>query len=275
MVVLIAKIPQTAVMARKTRRFLIVVTLGGLTATAALAAGGVYLLSKSNEQWSPVPPVVAPLETDGKLPADALVLFGGDSLSEWVNASDKTPASWVVRDGVFTVNKASGNIETRRKFRDFQLHLEWRVPANITGSGQFRGNSGLFLASTGPGDAGYEVQILDAWRNPTYVNGMAGAVYKQHAPLANPARPPGEWQVYDVTWTAPRFSDKGTLISPARVTVRFNGVLVQDNVVLQGETKFIGKPSYRPHGPSPIMLQAHGDPSEPLSFRNVWLHELK
>jgi hypothetical protein len=274
-VVFVAKISQSFVMARKSKRFLILATLGGLTASAAVAAGGVYLLSKSNEQWTPVPPVVAPLEVDGTPPADALVLFGGDNLGEWVNSRDKSPASWVVRDGVFTVHKASGNIETRRKFRDFQLHLEWRVPANISGEGQFRGNSGLFLAATGSGDAGYEVQILDAWRNPTYVNGMAGAVYKQRAPLANPARPPGEWQVYDITWTAPRFSEKGALISPARVTVRFNGVLVQDNIALKGETKFIGKPSYRAHGPTPIMLQAHRDPSEPLSFRNVWLRELK
>ncbi len=256
-----------------TKRFRILAWLVGLSATAAGGAGGAYLLSKSTEQWTPVPPVVAPLATDGAAPADALVLFGGGDLSEWVNSRDKSPASWVVHDGMFTVNKASGNIETRRKFRDFQLHLEWRVPANITGQGQFRGNSGVFLASTGLGDAGYEVQILDAWRNPTYVNGQAGAVYKQHAPLANPARPPGEWQVYDVTWTAPRFKQDGTLSSPARVSVQFNGVLVQDNFALKGETKFIGRPSYHPHGPAPIMLQAHGDPSEPVSFRNVWLRE--
>ena len=211
---------------------------------------------------------------DSTPPADAWVLFGGTDLSQWVASKDKGPAGWIVADGVVTVNKASGNIETRRKFRNFQLHLEWRVPANITGSGQGRGNSGVFLASTGAGDAGYEVQILDAWRNPTYVNGMAGAIYKQQAPLANPARPPGEWQSYDIAWTAPVFGADGTLKSPARVTVRFNGVLVQDDFALLGETKFIGKPSYKAHGPAPIMLQAHGDPSEPLSFRNIWVREV-
>lgn len=262
-------------MASYTKRFIALAALGGVIGTAACAAGGLYLLSKQSEQWEPVPPVVAPRDTGPALPpADAIVLFDGTDLAEWHSARDKGPAGWTVADGVMTVNKATGNIETRRKFRNFQLHIEWRVPANITGSGQGRGNSGVFLASTGAGDAGYEVQILDAWRNPTYVNGQAGAVYKQSAPLANPARPPGEWQSYDITWTAPTFATDGKLMSPARVTVMFNSVLVQDNFELLGETKFIGKPGYQPHGAAPIMLQAHADPSEPLSFRNIWLVEL-
>ena len=262
-------------MAKYSNRFVALAAIGGVTATAACAAGGLYLLARSNEQWEPVPPIVSPASSPGTPPAGAWVLFDGTDLSQWVASKDKGPAGWIVADGVVTVNKASGNIETRRKFRNFQLHLEWRVPANITGSGQGRGNSGVFLASTGLGDAGYEVQILDAWRNPTYVNGMAGAVYKQHAPLANPARPPGEWQSYDIAWTAPTFAADGALTSPARVTVRFNGILVQDDFALLGETKFIGKPSYKPHGPAPIMLQAHGDPSEPISFRNVWVQEVE
>lgn len=266
-------------MAKYTKRFMALAVIGGVTATAACAAGGLYLLSRSNEQWEPVPPIVAPASNPAAPPADALVLFGGTNLSQWVASRDKGPAGWIVADGVVTVNKASGNIETQRKFRNFQLHIEWRVPANITGSGQGRGNSGVFLASTGAngkgGDAGYEVQILDAWRNPTYVNGMAGAIYKQRAPLANPARPPGEWQSYDIAWTAPVFAAGGALESPARVTVQFNGVLVQDDFALPGETKFIGKPSYKAHGPAPIMLQAHGDPSEPLSFRNIWVREVR
>lgn len=262
-------------MARFTKRFLLFAVLGGIAATAVCAAGGLYLLASSSEQWAPVPPVVAPATSSGAPPADALVLFGGNDLSQWAASKDKGPAGWTVADGVVTVNKASGNIETRRKFRNFQLHLEWRVPANITGEGQMRGNSGVFLAATGTGDAGYEVQILDAWRNPTYVNGMAGAVYKQHPPLANPARPPGEWQSYDIKWTAPVFGPDGALKSPAGVTVRFNGVLVQDDFTLLGETKFIGKPGYKAHGPAPIMLQAHGDPSEPVSFRNIWVREVE
>lgn len=260
-------------MAGYSRRKVFLTISGGIAAVLTCAAGGFYIWAAKTEQWEPAPPIVAPIATDGTAPADAVVLFDGNDLAAWVNSRDKRPASWAVADRVFTVNKASGNIETRRKFGNFQLHLEWRVPAGITGSGQTRGNSGVFLAATGSGDAGYEVQILDAWRNPTYVNGMAGAVYKQHAPLANPARPPGEWQSYDIDWTAPVFAADGTLKSPARVTVVFNGVKVQDDFALAGETKFIGTPSYHAHGKAPIMLQAHPDPSAPVSFRNIWLRE--
>jgi hypothetical protein len=168
-----------------------------------------------------------------------------------------------------------GNIQTKRSFGSYQLHIEWRVPANITGKDQARGNSGLFLASTGGGDAGYELQILDSYSNRTYSNGQAASIYKQAIPLANAMRKPGEWNTYDVIWTAPGFNADGTLRSPARVTVLHNGVLVQYGYELTGETVYIGKPSYKAHGPTPIKLQAHGDPSEPLSFRNIWLRELK
>ena len=146
----------------------------------------------------------------------------------------------------------SGSIETRRRFRDYQLHVEWKIPANITGSGQGRGNSGVFLASTGPGDAGYELQILDGDHNPTYVNGMVGSLYKQAIPLANPARKPGEWQSYDVVWTAPRFAGDGSLKSPAYATVFFNGVLVENHFALKGETLYIGKPFYKAFNGAPI-----------------------
>jgi hypothetical protein len=159
-------------------------------------------------------------------------------------------------------------------FTDYQLHLEWRIPENITGEGQARGNSGLFLASTGHGDDGYEIQILDSYGNRTYSNGQAGAIYKQHTPLANANRKPGEWQTYDVIWTAPRFDGDGSLKSPARVTAFVNGVLVQNNVELKGVTLYIGEPYYKRHGPAPIKLQDHGDPSEPISFRNIWIREL-
>lgn len=229
----------------------------------------------ATEVWEPVPPVVEPRESanSGPPPGDAIVLFDGDDLDEWINVGDGSPAGWIVADGVVTVDKSAGNIETKRRFGNYELHLEWRVPAAITGEGQSRGNSGLFLASTGRGDAGYELQILDSFGNATYVNGMAGSVYKQSIPLANPGRPPGEWQVYDVRWTAPEFAD-GSLIAPARVTAWFNGVLVQDDFVLTGETVFIGTPRYRAHGDSPIKLQAHGDPSPPISFRNIWVRPL-
>ncbi len=152
--------------------------------------------------------------------------------------------------------------------------MEWKVPENITGSGQLRGNSGLFLASTGPEDAGYELQILDSYNNKTYVNGMVGSLYKQSIPLANPMRKPGEWQVYDVVWTAPKFNDDGSLKTPAYATVLLNGVLVENHFELKGETRYIGQPFYKKFDGAPIKLQAHGDKSEPLSFRNIWVREL-
>ena len=142
----------------------------------------------------------------------------------------------------------------------------------MAGAGEGRGNSGLFLASTGTGDAGYELQILDGYNNKTYVNGQAGSIYKQFPPLANVMRPPGEWQTYDVIWTAPRFNSDGTLAKPASATAFHNGVLIQDRVVLAGDTRYIGKPAYQAHGPSPIKLQDHGDP---VSFRNIWIRELR
>ena len=236
---------------------------------------------EDTEVYEPVPKVVIPGPTaKGTPPSDALVLFNGKDLSQWVSTDDRNaPAKWKVAGGVLTVDKATGNIETKRTFTNYQLHLEWRVPANISGTGQLRGNSGLFLASLGKGDLGYELQILDSYQNKTYVNGMAGSIYKQHIPLANPTRKPGEWQTYDVLWTAPTFANNA-LLTPARVTVHFNGVVVQNNVVLAGPTRYIGQPSYQApeqgqaNSPYPIKLQAHGDKSEPVSFRNIWVREL-
>jgi hypothetical protein len=230
---------------------------------------------QDTEVWEPVPKVVTPGAECGAPPSDAIVLFDGKNLDEWVSAQDRSaPAKWIVADGIVTVNKAAGNIETKRMFRNYQLHLEWRVPENVTGSGQARGNSGLFLASTGPGDAGYELQILDSYNNPTYVNGQAGSIYKQSIPLVNPNRKPGEWQTYDVVWTAPVFNGDGSLKTPADVTAFFNGVLVQNHFELKGETRYIGQPFYKAFDKAPIKLQAHGDPSPPISFRNIWAREL-
>ena len=231
---------------------------------------------QDTEQWTPIPPVVKPGAVDRPAapPSDAIVLFDGVNLDAWLSTKDKSPARWKVADGVLTVSKTAGNIETRRRFRNYQLHLEWRVPANVTGAGQGRGNSGVFLASTGAGDAGYELQILDSYNNATYVNGQAASLYKQHPPLVNASREPGDWQTYDVIWTAPVFAADGSVTAPARVTALHNGVLVQNNAVLTGETLYIGKPGYRPYATAPIKLQAHGDPSPPLSFRNIWVREL-
>ncbi|MBF9237608.1 DUF1080 domain-containing protein [Hymenobacter sp. BT683] len=231
---------------------------------------------EETEVWEPAPKVVTPGRANADAPSDALVLFDGKNLDEWVSTENRNaPANWTVAKGVFTVNKPVGNIETKRSFGNYQLHLEWRVPANISGTGQVRGNSGIFLASLGKGDLGYELQLLDAYQNKTYVNGMAGSIYKQRIPAANPARRPGEWQTYDVVWTAPTFAANGAVATPAFATVFFNGVLVQNHVALAGPTVYIGKPAYQqPHGPAPIKLQAHGDKSEPLSFRNIWVREL-
>lgn len=230
---------------------------------------------KDTEQWNPVPEVVSPGATPGAPPSDAIILFDGKNQDEWVSTKDHSPARWKVGQGVLTVDKAVGNIETKRLFKNYQLHLEWRIPKGITGEGQLRGNSGLFLASTGAGDLGYEVQILDSWINKTYVNGQAASIYKQAAPLVNAMRKPGEWQIYDVVWSAPSFQADGTLKEPAYVTVFHNGVLVQNHYRLAGETTYIGKPAYRPYERAAIKLQAHGDPSAPISFRNIWVRELE
>jgi hypothetical protein len=229
---------------------------------------------KATEVWDPEPKVITP-GVNNSAPSDAIVLFDGKNLTEWVSAKDpNTPAMWTVADGAFTVKKGTGNIQTKRTFTDYQLHIEWRIPENITGSGQARGNSGLFLAATGPGDEGYELQIVDSYNNRTYSNGQAAAIYKQTMPLVNAMRKPGEWQTYDVVWTAARFNEDGTVKSPARVTVFHNGVLVQNNTELKGQTVYIGKPQYKKHGAAPIRLQDHGDPSEPISFKNIWIREL-
>jgi hypothetical protein len=230
---------------------------------------------EETEIWEPVPQVVTPGPACMEAPpSDAIVLFDGKNMDEWVTNSDKTPAKWNVANGVMTVNKTGGNIETKRSFTNYQLHIEWKVPTSITGSGQARGNSGVFLASTGPGDDGYELQVLDSYQNKTYVNGMAGSLYKQAIPLANPTRKPGEWQAYDVVWTAPTFNSDGSLKTPAYATVFFNGVLVENHFELTGQTLYIGKPFYKPYTSAPIKLQAHGDKSEPISFRNIWVREL-
>ncbi len=230
---------------------------------------------KATEFYSPVPKVVTPGKTAADAPSDAIVLFNGKNLDEWTSTNDTTKAAaWTVAKNILTVKKGTGNIQTKKSFTDYQLHIEWRIPANITGEGQGRGNSGVFLASTGPGDDGYEIQVLDCYNNSTYVNGQTGSIYKQSIPLANACKKPGEWQVYDIIWTAPRFNDDGTIKTPARVTAIHNGVLVQNNYELKGETRYIGAPYYKKHGPAPIKLQAHGDKSEPISFKNIWVREL-
>jgi hypothetical protein len=223
------------------------------------------------EFYEPVPAVVTPGKASGNAfitaPSDAIVLFDGKDLSKWKN-KDGGAAQWDVKNGVFTVKKGTGDISTVQEFNDFQLHIEWLVPAKISGSGQARGNSGIFLQGI------YELQLLDNYNNKTYVNGQAGSIYKQTAPLKNAMRTPGDWNVYDIVYTAPRFKEDSSLFSPATVTVLHNGVVIQNHTTIRGDTPYIGLPKYQFHGKGPIKLQDHGDPSEPLSFRNIWIREL-
>ena len=229
---------------------------------------------EDTEIWKPVPKVVTTSAINAP-PSDAIILFGGKDLNEWISVKDSAKqAGWTVGKGSFTVKKGTGDIRTKRIFTDYQLHLEWRTPANITGAGQARGNSGLFLASPDNGHDGYELQILDCYKNTTYVNGQTGSIYKQIIPLANACKKPGEWQTYEIVWTAPRFSSEGILKDSARITAFQNGVLIQNNAVLSGLSRYIGLPEYKAHGASCIKLQDHGDPSEPISFRNIWIRKL-
>jgi hypothetical protein len=198
----------------------------------------------------------------GGPPSDAIVLFDGKDLSQWLD--DKNgPARWEVKDGVATVNH-TGYIHTKMPLGDMQLHVEWASPVKIEGDGQGRGNSGIIIQGR------YEIQVLDSYTNTTYFNGQAGAVYSQYAPLVNSCRPPGEWQIYDIVYHAPRFADDGALVTPARVTVLQNGVLVQDNVTIQGVTGY--PPKYTKHDfKVPLSLQDHGNP---VRYRNIWVREL-
>jgi hypothetical protein len=248
------------------------------------------------EVFTPAVPVVTPGSSNEAPPSDAIILFDGKDLHEWVLTSDTSKeATWKVDKGILTVYKPAGNIQTKRKFTNYQLHIEWMIPESFAGipgnppdfyktripgesdainKGQMRGNSGVFLASTGPGDSGYELQVLDNYNNATYVNGQAGSIYKQSPPLVNVCKKPGTWQSYDVIWTAPVFNTDGSLKNPAYVTVLQNGVIVQNNTEVKGQTVWIGEPFYKAHGACPIKLQAHGDNSEPIHFRNIWIRNL-
>lgn len=220
---------------------------------------------KLTESWEPVPAVVTP-GVGTAPPSDAVVLFDGTSLAEWETERGGV-AEWVLADGAMTVANGKGAIRTKRSFGDCQLHVEWRTPAEVKGEGQGRGNSGIFLQSR------YEVQVLDSFENRTYSNGQAGSVYKQHIPLVNACRPPGAWQTYDIVFRAPRFAADGALLEPATITALQSGVLILDHVVLKGGTTYIGQPRYEKHGETePILLQDHGNP---VSYRNVWVRELR
>jgi hypothetical protein len=225
------------------------------------------MVPEMTEFWEPEVKVVTPGTGAGMTaPSDAIILFDGKNLAEWRGKDGD--AKWQVSNGVMTVAKGTGDIKTKREFGDFQLHIEWMIPADITGKSQARGNSGVFLQDR------YELQVLDSYNNRTYANGQAGSIYKQTPPLVNAMRKPGEWNIYDVVYTAPRFKENGTLFSPARVTVLHNGVVIQNDFEIKGATEYIGLPSYKAHGKAPIHLQDHGDPSKAISYRNIWIREL-
>ena len=215
------------------------------------------------EKWSPVPEKVTP-GLMGTPPSDAIVLFDGTDLSSWESPRGGS-AGWTVSDGAMTVKAGTGGIRTRQAFGDVQLHIEWRTPAEVMGDGQGRGNSGVFFHEM------YEVQVLDSYESITYPNGQAGSIYKQHIPLVNVTRGPGEWQTYDIIFQSPVFAEDGDVVRPAIVTVLHNGVLIQNHVKLSGPTEYIGIPEYSAHGKGAIMLQDHGNP---VSYRNVWVREL-
>ena len=220
-------------------------------------------LSAITELWEPVPREVKPGLGESP-PSDAIVLFDGTDLSQWEPVRQNS-SGWQLQDDAFVVVPGSGNLRTRESFSDVQLHLEWRTPAKVAGDSQNRGNSGIFLM------ARYEVQVLDSFNNPTYPNGQAASVYKQHVPLVNASRGPGEWQSYDIVFMAPQFGRDGRVSRPATATVFHNNVLVQNNVVLHGPTEYIGEPRYEAHGPAPLELQDHG---AKVAYRNIWIRPL-
>jgi hypothetical protein len=193
------------------------------------------------------------------IPSDATVLFDGKDLSAWNEADN-----WKVVEGIMVAGK--GNPVTKESFGDCQLHIEWSAPTPPKGNGQGRGNSGVFLMNT------YEIQVLDSYENPTYFDGQAGAIYKQTPPQVNATNPPGEWNVYDIVWTAPRFKEDGSLESPAYITALHNGVLILNHFELKGDTPFNRPPHYKKHAAKlPIRLQDHGNP---VRFRNIWVREI-
>lgn len=240
----------------------------------------------ATEQWEPVPPKVTPGVWTAP-PSDAIILFNGADLSAWNKPQygygarmdqvvsiinwkqehpENGPAEWLIKDGQLIVNPGSGAIETNQAFGDVQLHIEWLAPEDPGKKDQGYSNSGVFLMGL------YEIQILNSYENETYANGQAASMYKQYSPLVNASRPPGEWQVYDIVFTAPQFKADGSVDRPATITAFHNNVLVQNHVELKGPCVFIGEPYYFKHPDKlPLLLQDHGDR---VRYRNIWIREL-
>ncbi|MFL6216512.1 MAG: DUF1080 domain-containing protein [Blastocatellia bacterium] len=239
---------------------------------AVMVVSGVAVSSKAMQELKPFDPpknepvVVTPGRTSSDAPSDAIVLFDGKDLSAWRSAAGSGEAKWTVRDGYVEVASRTGDIATKQEFGDCQLHIEWATPSEVKGTSQERGNSGVFLMER------YEIQVLDSYDNKTYYHGQAGAVYKQYAPLVNACRKPGEWQTYDIIFKAPKFDEQGKVTERARVTVLQNGVLIQNNVEIYGNTWHDKPALYIAHGPkASLKLQDHGNP---VRYRNIWIRPL-
>ncbi|HSQ57719.1 MAG TPA: DUF1080 domain-containing protein [Gemmata sp.] len=222
-------------------------------------AGGGQKEYKSGIVW-PEPKVVTPGKTDSEPPSDAIVLFDGKDLSQWQGGEN-----WEIKDGAATPRK--NGITSKQSFGDCQLHIEFATPEKVSGSGQGRGNSGVYMMER------YEVQILDSYENKTYFDGQCASLYKQTPPMVNACRKPGEWQSYDIIFTVPHFADDGKVTKPAYVTVIQNGIVVQNHFELLGGTFYDRPPAYEKHAEKlPIHLQFHGNP---VKFRNIWIREIQ
>lgn len=247
---------------------MLVLALLGCGAQGVFSQEESKMKPKETEDWSRIPEVVEPGRKT-KAPSDAIVLFNGKNLDQWVKTgAENEAAAWKVSGKTMKVVHGVGGIKTKQNFGDCQLHIEWQSPKKDVREGkkgQGCGNSGIFLMDR------YEVQVLNNYDNETYYNGMAGSIYKQHIPLVNPAIKAGKWQTYDIIFTAPVFNEDKSLKAPARITVLLNGVLVQNNVALKGPTVYIGHPSYQAHGKAPLQLQNHNNE---VKYRNIWIREL-
>lgn len=245
---------------------LILITGAALVMSCVLGGCAEKFRWAVHDKNRPQPTIVTPAEQPGQPASDAIVLFDGKDLSQWISVKGDGPAKWKVENGYMEVVKKTKHIRTKESFGDCQLHIEWASPGTAHKKNQNRGNSGVFLMGK------YEVQVLDSYDNTTYTDGQAAAIYGQYPPLVNACRPPGQWQSYDIIFRRPRFNKGGKVIQPARITVVHNGVLVQDNVEILGSTAHKRRAKYEMHADKlPLMLQDHG---EPVRYRNIWIREL-
>lgn len=247
-----------------TLKFKFVLLCWGLALGLSAQQGDYKIVPQATEVWEPEPRVVRSGETMNTPPSDAIVLFDGSATDEWTKM-DGSPIEWTIQGDALVVKPGTGPIKTRRQFGDMQLHIEFRTPAIVESEGQGRGNSGVFLQQR------YEVQVLDSYENRTYSNGQAGSLYKQTPPLVNASRKPGDWQTYDIIFSAPLFNKDGMRTKAGYVTVLHNGVLIQNHTEILGTTEYIGWPKNIAHGPDAIQLQDHGNLT---AFRNIWVREL-